>query len=172
MRATSALVVSPDGIHNAVTTAPIRHVLIVPRSTLVDFGLQLGDLRENIVVDDTGIGDIHDLPSGTVLGINGVLIRLTVHCEPCGRLAHVLANPKSVEHKRGYLGTFLTGGELHIGDPIRVRGKQYEAVPYDLRERIVWCLNLNPASRATQKSPEALPTGPRRAILGLTLKPH
>jgi MOSC domain-containing protein YiiM len=132
--------VSSDGIDGSVPSAPIRHVLIVPSSTLEEFSLKPGDLRENLVIDDSAIGALHSFRSGTVLEVNGVLIRLTVHCEPCGRIGH-LVNTKAITHKRGYLGTFLTPGAIHIGDSIRTRGVQYEPVPYDLKERISWYLN-------------------------------
>src|SRR5437016_9934124 len=96
MVATSRLQVSPQGIQDAVVATPLRHVLLVSRSTLVEFRLCPGDLRENILVDDSEIGDLHSLPSGTVLNISGVAIRLTMHCEPCGRLAHIVSNPKAL----------------------------------------------------------------------------
>ncbi len=60
--------VSPEGIESSVATSSIRHVLIIPRSTLEDFSLQPGEIRENIVVDDSAFPNpLHDLPCGTVL---------------------------------------------------------------------------------------------------------
>jgi Protein of unknown function (DUF2442)/MOSC domain len=131
--------VSPTGIFGAVPALQIRQVLIVPRSTLDRFRLSPGELRENLVIDDSQMEPLHALASGTVLRIGEVLVRLTVHCEPCGRLKNVVAS-KAIEHKRGYLGTFLTGGQLRLGDPIASLGVQYGAIPYDLKERLAWFL--------------------------------
>lgn len=136
--------VSTDGIAGAAPSSPMRHVLIVPRSTLDELKLSPGNLRENMVVDDSGIGPLHSLPSGTVLKIGSVRIRLTVHCEPCGRLRGVV-DIRAVEHRRGYLGTFLTGGALSVGDDISSLGVQFEAIPYDLKQRLAWFLSRQPA---------------------------
>lgn len=133
--------VSPQGIESSVAAGPIRHVLIVPWSTLQKFTLRPGDLRENVVVDDSGFPyPLHDLPSGTVLDVNGLRVRLTVHCEPCGRLAGVVKGLGSIKHQRGYLGSFLNSGTIRVGDHVRVLDKEYETIPYDVRERIVWYL--------------------------------
>ena len=145
MVAVDHLLVSPNGIADSVATLAMRQVLIVPVTTLEEFGLKPGDLRENVVVDDTGITGIHSIPSGSVLNINGVLIRLTVHCEPCGRLAHLVPRPKLLEHKRGYLGSFLTDGRLGIGDSVRIEERQFENIPYDIKDRIVWYLSKREA---------------------------
>src|SRR5947209_5380901 len=77
------LVVSTTGILGSVSSLPIRQVLIVPQNTLDHFRLSPGDLRENLVIDDSGMEPLHSLPSGTVLKIGEALVRLTVHCEPC-----------------------------------------------------------------------------------------
>jgi hypothetical protein len=83
---------------------------------------------------------LHSLPSGTVLKIGEALVRLTVHCEPCRRLKEVV-DPKAIEHKRGYLGAFLSGGQLRVGDPVESIGVQHEPIPYDLKERLAWFLD-------------------------------
>lgn len=134
------LMVSTKGIYGAVPSLPIRQVLIVPQSTLDQFRLSPGDLRENVVVDDTKMDPLHSLPSGTILKIGEVLVRLTVHCEPCGRLKGVV-DLKEIEHKRGYLGAFLNCGQLNVGDSVVAMGVQYEAIPYDLKERLSWFLD-------------------------------
>ncbi len=135
------LLVSPAGIQGAVYSAPIRHLLMVPKSTLLEFELKPGDLRENLIIDDDGIGNLHTLPSGTVIKIQDVLVRLTVHCEPCGRLRH-LVDLAAIQHKRGYLGTILSKGIIRTGNHITlVSDRRYEAIPYDLKERIEWYLD-------------------------------
>jgi MOSC domain-containing protein YiiM len=137
--------VSPNGIDGAVYAAPMRHVLIVPLSTLNEFSLRPGDLRENLVIDDSAIGNLHAMPSGTILSIGTAHIRLSVHCEPCGRLGK-LVDIRKIVHKRGYLGTFLTRGTLRLGAEVRRERVAGESIPYDLRERIAWYL-------AKQKEP-------------------
>lgn len=138
------LIVSTTGIIGSVPSLPIRQVLIVPQSTLDHFRLSPGDLRENLVIDDSRMEPLHSLPSGMVLKIGEVLVRLTVHCEPCGRLKEVVGL-KAIEHKRGYLGAFLSGGRLRVGDPVASMGVQYEPIPYDLRERLAWFLDRQSA---------------------------
>lgn len=137
---TPELSVSTIGIHGAVHAEPIRHVLIVPISTFTGFSLQPGDLRENIVIDDSIIGDLHAFPSGTVLAIGDVLVRLTIHCEPCPRLSHLVSDYRILKDKRGYLGTFLTSGTIRLGSEIISQGVQFEAIPFDLKQRAVWYL--------------------------------
>jgi hypothetical protein len=88
---------------------------------------------------------LHSLPSGTVLKVGKVLVRLTVHCEPCGRLKGVVGI-KAIERKRGYLGSFLNSGRLTVGDEVASLGVQYEPIPYDLKERVVWFLERQPAA--------------------------
>jgi hypothetical protein len=139
MMPVAALEIAAGRISGAVPGELLRQVLIVPRSTLDKFRLAPGDLRENILLDDKEIGPLHDLPSGTVLDINGVRIRLTVHCEPCQRIAH-LVSISAIRHYRGYLGTFVSDGTIRLGDAVRSRGVQYERIPYELKDRIVWYL--------------------------------
>lgn len=139
------LSVSSAGILGGIPTPPIRQVLMVPQTTLERFRLSPGDLRENVVIDDSGIGPLHSLASGTVLKVGNVLVRLTVHCEPCGRLKGVVSI-KAIEHKRGYLGSFLTSGRLTVGDEVVSLGIQYEPIPYDLNDRLAWFLHRQPAA--------------------------
>lgn len=158
---TSELSVSTSGITGAVDAPPIRHVLIVPTSTLAEFQLKPGDLRENLVVDDFAIGDLHALPSGTVVAIGDVLVRLTIHCEPCPRLSHLVPDFKTLKGKRGYLGTCLTSGTVRLGAKIIPQGVQFEAIPFDLKERIAWYL-------AKQQSPVPVTTFVRDVGLSLS----
>jgi len=159
--AASELSVSPSGIKGAIYAAPIRHVLIVPRTTLTEFRLEPGDLRENLVIDDSAIGDLHAFPSGTVLAIGKVLARLTIHCEPWPRLSHLVPDFKMLRDKRGCLGTFLTSGTVRLGAKIIPQGVQFEAIPFDLKERIAWYLDK-------QQSPVPVTTFVRDVGLSLS----
>src|ERR1041384_5110350 len=105
---------SRDGIDGNAPCSPLRQILILPRSTLEQLALQPGQLRENVVVD---LPNLHELESGTELMIGAARIRLTFHCEPCGRVADK-ARASALMHKRGYLGLFLNAGEIRLGDMI------------------------------------------------------
>jgi len=134
------LQLSPNGIRGAVATPHIRQILIVPRSTLDLFMLEPGLLRENVVIDDHALGDLHDMPSGTVLEIGGAQIRLTVHCEPCPRVADCVRPYSRLEHRRGYLGTCLNDATITVGQQVRSLGVKFEAIPFDLKDRASWYL--------------------------------
>jgi hypothetical protein len=133
---TSSLEATLNGITSNVPCGPLRHVLILPRSTLDRFGLPAGQLRENVVVDHP---DLHDLPSGTVLRIGSVTVRLTFHCEPCGRVIDK-ARASDLLHHRGYLGQIVDGGRVSVGDSIKDLGVQFDAIPYAVKDRIRWAL--------------------------------
>lgn len=96
-----------------------RQVLVLRCEDLEAFMLHPGDLRENIVL--AGLTAAEFVP-GAVLHVGkSVQIRLTFHCEPCKRIAHVLGRPiKEIVGKRGILGTVLAGGELRCGDSVVV----------------------------------------------------
>src|SRR5437764_7554819 len=78
---------SPKGIVSNARCSPLRQVLIASQSVSADFGIQAGDLRENITVIFPGL---YDIPSGTVVKIGRALIRLTFHCEPCKKILHLI----------------------------------------------------------------------------------
>lgn len=127
---------SRAGITGGVACSPLRQVLLLPTSTLRAFKLRPGDLRENVVVE---FDSLHDLPSGTTLAVGEARIRLTVHCEPCGRVADKV-RPAAVLHQRGYLGAFLNEGILRLGDPVVVGKREHDAIPYPIAERLEWFL--------------------------------
>lgn len=134
------LVLSEEvGISGGASSSPLRHVLIVPVSTHEDFNTEPGSLRENMVIDDSALGPLHDFPSGTVLRSGSVQLRLTVHCEPCTRLRGIVS-PAAIEHRRGYLCQVVAGGEITLGSALRAEDVQYEPIPYDLKERLAWFL--------------------------------
>lgn len=131
--------VNQTGIVGSVPSLPLRQVLILPTITLRRFALQPGDLRENVLVE---WDELHALPSGTVLKIGEAKIRLTVHCEPCGRV-QPFVSVRAVEHQRGYLGCFFNRGIIRIGDHITILEEKYPAVPYEIPKRIEWHLSTH-----------------------------
>jgi MOSC domain-containing protein YiiM len=136
--------VSPQGIAGGVRSSPLRQVLITSRSVTEEFGLQAGELRENIVVD---CPRLYDLPSGTVIRIGAALVRLTFHCEPCKKILH-LVDLDSILHKRGYLGCFLNSGRIAIGDVVTATEERLEAIPYAVKDRIRWFMTKQKAGLA------------------------
>lgn len=137
MRPVIAFWAGPNGIEGHVYCQPLRQVLIVPTQVLREFKLEPGDLRENIVIDGF---DLHKLESGTVIQIGNVRIRLTFHCEPCGKITDRVS-PRKITHKRGVLGSFLNSGVISVGDAVLVGGKSFDSIPYRIADRIKWYLD-------------------------------
>lgn len=127
-----------QGIQGNKPTHLLRQVLILPEQTIQGFSLQPGNLRENIIV--SGEYNIHNLPSGTTIQIGPVKIYLTYHCEPCKKIAQYVSQAK-LQHKRGYLGQFLSTGKITIGDEVSIIEEKQEPIPHDLKDRIIWFLN-------------------------------
>jgi len=157
--------VSPDGVADTLSCLPQRQVLLLPTSTLLEFGLQPGDLRENILIEGH---DLHSLESGTVISIGEADIRLTYHCEPCIKMKS-FGSVKNLLHKRGYFGTFLNSGIVSIGDEVIIREKRFESIPYDIKDRISWYLDqqTGPVSIPQLCYEVGLSRGYYRAIPGI-----
>jgi MOSC domain-containing protein YiiM len=100
------------------------------------FGLDPGDLKENIVVD---FADLYELPSGSILRIGEAVVRVTFHCELCKKVLK-RAQWSDLLHKRGVFGQFLNRGRISIGDRLVVMPSRAEIIPYDAKERIRWYL--------------------------------
>jgi len=133
-----SLIITKNGITDNINCHKFRQVLIVPTSTLNEFNLEIGQLKENILIDTPF--DIHSLESGTVLQIGNVKIRLTFHCEPCVKIKNIVS-VKKILYKRGYLGQCLNDGEIYIDDVIKILDEKYEYIPYKLADRIKWYLD-------------------------------
>ena len=116
-----------EGDANANPLVP-RQVLLTALDTLRCFYLNLGDLRENIVI---GGFDIDQVPSGSVLRIgSSATVRLTFHCEVCKYISTLSIKPiKSLEGRRGFLGVVLQGGAIEVGDPVGVLAERCSEVP-------------------------------------------
>lgn len=138
MTSVGSISVTTEGIVNHIPSRTYRQILILPIEVLSNFNLNPMDLKENLLVDVPF--DLHSLESGTVLQIGEVKIRLTFHCEPCGKIKNVV-NIKKIEYNRGYLGVVLNKGEISIGDKVTVLEEKYESIPYKLSDRIKWYLD-------------------------------
>lgn len=134
----SSLNLSENGIKGNIECHKFRQILILPRNTLEEFNIKAGQLKENILINESF--DIHSLESGTVIQLGEVKIRLTFHCEPCGKIKNIVSTRK-ILHKRGYLGQVINSGNIKIGDSITILKKEYESIPYKLGDRIKWYLD-------------------------------
>jgi len=133
---TSMQLTPEQGIASGVFCSPFRQILINTEETLRSFGISPGQLWENILLDQI---DIHSIPSGSIIQIGNVQLRLTFHCEPCFKIKHIVG-PKTILHQRGYLGQVINAGTIRNGDPTKLIDVRMEAIPYDAVERIVWFL--------------------------------
>lgn len=113
------------GIQNNVVCAPFRQVLIASQSVTAGCGLSPGDLRKNVVV---AFDSLYELPSGTVVQIGQVLIRLTFHCEPYKKILG-LVDFDRILHKRGFFRMFLNHGEISVGDRLSVTNRSLKRYP-------------------------------------------
>jgi MOSC domain-containing protein YiiM len=165
LKEVSEMNVSPDGVADTLSCLPQRQVLLLPFSTLLEFGLRPGDLRENILIEGH---DLHSLESGTVISIGEADIRLTYHCEPCIKMKS-FGSVKNLLHKRGYFGTFLNSGIVRTGDEAIIREKRFESIPYDIKDRIRWYLDqqTGPVSIPQLCYEVGLSRGYYRAIPGI-----
>ena len=127
------------GIEGHIRCHKFRQVLILPKSSLKEFNLKAGQLKENLLINDEGL-DIHSLLSGTVIQVGSAKIRLTFHCEPCVKIKGLVSTRK-IAHKRGYLGQIVHEGIIKCGDSITVLPEKYEKIPYQLADRIKWYLD-------------------------------
>jgi MOSC domain-containing protein YiiM len=95
-----------------------RQVLLIEQETLVDYGIAVGAIRENITTQ--GI-NLMTLPPGTRLAVGGAVLETTRECEPCNMVNDVRPGLRGeLRGKRGMLARVVQGGELRIGDRIRV----------------------------------------------------
>jgi alkylated DNA nucleotide flippase Atl1 len=101
-----------SGDCNANAASP-RQVLLVDRKTIRELGLGSADLRANLIVD----GQLERIESGMTISFGEVRLRITIPCEPCGKLNAVRPHlSREIGSRRGLLARVLSGGALKIGD--------------------------------------------------------
>lgn len=99
---------------------PDRKVLLLSRETLDEFGLDAGDLREQITLDMDGLQGM----AGKRLLIGDVEFGVTIDCAPCLHMAQTLGVPDppawvaSIAGKRGMFAIALNEGTIRVGDPV------------------------------------------------------
>jgi alkylated DNA nucleotide flippase Atl1 len=128
---------------NANCLSP-RQVLVTRNEDLQHYGIEPGGLRENIVV--AGV-DAERFVPGARLDIGGVAIRLTFHCEPCKRIAHMVPSLKNILNRRGLLGVVLSSGVVAIGDQVWPWPDEFPALPVRPYDRFCGFIEQVPAGR-------------------------
>ncbi|WP_166455298.1 MGMT family protein [Duganella alba] len=138
------------GIHGDVHAHRLspRQVLVTLASELRDLRIAPGALLENIVISS----DRPELfrPGSALLTASGVEIRLTMFCEPCKRIAPVAADFSRLVHRRGVLGVFATGGEIRIGDAVRLIGERYTPLPESAYQKFLAFVPTIPPGRVVR----------------------
>ncbi|MEH2163361.1 MAG: MGMT family protein [Nostoc sp.] len=119
---------------NADVISP-RQVLIVRHEDILDLSIQPGELRENIVV--AGIEFDNFIPGSLLTFESGAAIRLTFHCEPCKRIAHLVESLKSIQGKRGILGVVIKSGKIQVGSNFQVQANKFPILSENPYERFL-----------------------------------
>ena len=97
----------------------LRQVLFIDKGVLDELGLAPGQVKENITV--TGL-DLTQTKAGQVFSIGDeVTMELVGECEACGKMdALVLGLQDKIDGKRGMLAKVVNGGQIKVGDSVRV----------------------------------------------------
>ena len=95
-----------------------RQVLFVDKEILDGFGLEPGQVKENITV--TGL-NVAQVQPGQVFTIGDVTLEAVGDCEPCGKMDAIRLGLKDqLQGKRGMLAKVINGGRIKVGDSVRV----------------------------------------------------
>ncbi len=95
-----------------------RQVLLVERETLDEFGLQPGQVRENITV--SGLQLAGTAP-GTRLQVGDSVMEVTMDCAPCEFMNELKPGLRAeIDGRRGTLCKVISGGEIKVGDGLKL----------------------------------------------------
>jgi len=93
-----------------------RQVLLVGQSSLSDFHLQPGMLRENVTL--TGLV-LDDLAEGTRLEMGEAILEIAGDCEPCGQMEALRPGLReAIRGRRGKLARVVRSGAVRVGDAV------------------------------------------------------
>ena len=97
----------------------LRQVLFMDKETLDEFGLAPGQIKENITV--TGL-DLSETKAGQVFFIgDDVTMEIVGDCEPCGKMDAIQPGLMvKIDGRRGMLAKVINGGNIKVGDPVRL----------------------------------------------------
>lgn len=134
----SSLDLNENGVVGARETHHYRQLLLLPESTLREFNLKPGEMKEDIVVELPF--NLNELESGTILRVGSAEVRLTFHCEPCSKIKD-LVNLKQIMFKRGFLCSVDSSGIVDLNSSIEILNRKAEFIPYKIADRIKWYLD-------------------------------
>ena len=104
-----------DGDHHAGVSRR-RQILLVSGNVLDRFGLEPGDVHENVVIDGF---DVMSLEEGRQLRLGGAVVAVTIPCEPCLHMERVRPGLKqALKDCRGMFVKVLEPGVVRVGDPV------------------------------------------------------
>lgn len=130
-----------EGEGHADALSP-RQLLLAGADAYAAYDLAPHALRENLLLD----AGVAGLVSGAVMQIGAqALVRVMFVCEACGQLdRHGTRLAARIGAQRGMLARVLRGGDVHVGDAVRVLDASLAPWPEDWRERIVRVLDAAP----------------------------
>jgi len=130
-----------EGDRHADARSP-RQVLLAASTVYGELGLAPLALRENILLDV----DVAGLPSGSLLRIGAqAILRLSFQCEACGALERQRPGlARALGARRGVLAGVAAGGEIRLGDPVRILAQRLPALAEDWRARVLQVLAAVP----------------------------
>jgi len=96
-----------------------RQVLIMDKETLDKFGLEPGQIKENITTTNL---DLSNVKNGNVFFIgDNVTMEAVGDCEPCGKMDAIRPGLREeLDGQRGILTVVINGGDIKTGDSIRI----------------------------------------------------
>lgn len=121
-----------------------RQVLVVRSEDLTDFKIPAGALGENLLI--SGL-DEQSFQPGALLTAGTAGIRLTMHCEPCKVIRHLVPSLVAIQKRRGLLGVVVKNGQIQAGDTISSEPDNYPALPEKPYLRFAQVLALIPAGQ-------------------------
>ena len=94
-----------------------RQILLMDEETLKGFGLDHGQIRENVTISGF---DLSNLERGQKVTLGDeVVLEITGDCAPCQFIDDIRAGMRAeMEGKRGMLAFVTSGGTIKKGDPI------------------------------------------------------
>lgn len=134
-----------------------RQILITLASDLEEFALAPGALHENMVISLPSRK--HFRPGAAIVTSSGVEIRLTMFCEPCARILSQIADLRRIIHRRGILGTIVTGGAIRLGDTVQLLPNKYAPLPESPVQRFLDFVSTIPAGHVVRYSDVAIGMG-------------
>ncbi len=117
---TEAAIVADQGIVGDRHGKPgsKRQVLLMDHALIDHYGLQPGDLDENLTVDGLMIDD---LQRGQQLRVGSVVLEITIACPVCDKLDTIRPGLRTeLRDRRGMFTRVLSSGKVRVGDSITI----------------------------------------------------